>query len=132
MQSDPELKAMGNNAEPLNQEERHYLKGLRLWLVLGCVVLVTFLVLLDMSILGIVRPSTALGSTKYLHSQAIPQITTEFNSLPDVGWYIGAYNLVAYVFNTHDLQTRMLISFKRYTTATFREDIYQLQQQSTS
>jgi len=56
MQSDPELKAMGDNVEPLDQEERYYLKGLRLWLVLGCVILVTFLVLLDMSILGTVRP----------------------------------------------------------------------------
>ncbi|KAF2626431.1 efflux pump protein [Macroventuria anomochaeta] len=44
------------------------------------VTLVSFLVLLDMSILG----------------TAIPRITTEFNALPDVGWYIGAYNLAAY------------------------------------
>ena len=29
--------------------------------------------------------------------QAIPRITAEFNALPDVGWYIGAYNLAAYV-----------------------------------
>jgi hypothetical protein len=31
--------------------------------------------------------------------QAIPRITTDFNALPDVGWYIGAYNLAAYVLS---------------------------------
>ncbi|KAF9694124.1 hypothetical protein EKO04_007850 [Ascochyta lentis] len=64
-----------------NTEERQYLTGLKLAIVLGSLTLVSFLVLLDMSILG----------------TAIPQITTEFNALADVGWYIGAYNLAAYV-----------------------------------
>jgi len=27
--------------------------------------------------------------------QAIPAITTEFHSLPDIGWYVGAYTLAA-------------------------------------
>ncbi|KAA8611254.1 MFS multidrug transporter [Pyrenophora tritici-repentis] len=54
-----------------------YLTGLKLFTILASLTLVTFLVLLDSSIIG----------------TAIPRITTEFHSLPDVGWYIGAYSL---------------------------------------
>ncbi|KAF2999786.1 hypothetical protein E8E13_005809 [Curvularia kusanoi] len=64
---------------PLNDSEREYLTGLSLAVCLGSITLVSFLVLLDMSILG----------------TAIPQITTEFDSLPDVGWYISAYMFCA-------------------------------------
>lgn len=43
-----------------NHQERQYLTGLRLAVVLGSVTLVSFLVLLDMSILGTVSPSCKL------------------------------------------------------------------------
>src|SRR4051812_26180563 len=56
---------------------KQYLAGLKLFTVLGSLTLVAFLVFLDTSIIG----------------TAIPRITTEFHSLPDVGWYVGAYTL---------------------------------------
>ncbi|CAE7199367.1 hypothetical protein P3342_010226 [Pyrenophora teres f. teres] len=62
-----------NHAAPATQ----YLTGLKLFTILASLTLVTFLVLLDSSIIG----------------TAIPLITTEFHSLADVGWYIGAYTL---------------------------------------
>ncbi|KAH6882235.1 efflux pump protein [Alternaria rosae] len=56
-----------------------YLSGLKLFTLLGSLTLVTFLVCLDTSIMG----------------TAIPRITSEFHSLPDVGWYIGAFTLAS-------------------------------------
>ncbi|KAF1944324.1 efflux pump protein [Clathrospora elynae] len=60
-------------------QEHDYLTGLKLFVILGSLTLVTFLVLLDTSIMG----------------TAIPRITTEFHSLSDVGWYVGAYTLAS-------------------------------------
>jgi hypothetical protein len=62
----------------------HYVTGLRLFMVVASVSLITFLLLLDQSIL----------------STAIPHITSQFHSLPDVGWYSGAYQLAASVVRT--------------------------------
>ncbi|KAF2451175.1 efflux pump protein [Karstenula rhodostoma CBS 690.94] len=59
--------------------EMHYVTGFRLFMVVASVSLITFLLLLDQSIL----------------STAIPHITSQFHSLPDVGWYSGAYQLAA-------------------------------------
>ncbi|KAF1361022.1 efflux pump protein [Lizonia empirigonia] len=82
--------------------ERQYLTGLRLAIFLGSLTLVSFLVLLDMSILG----------------TAIPQITTEFNALADVGWYIGAYNL--YAATLQPLSGKLYTNFSnKYTYLTF-------------
>ncbi|KGO54792.1 Major facilitator superfamily domain, general substrate transporter [Penicillium expansum] len=53
----------------------HYLTGIKLWLVVVSTTLVSFLILLDMSIIA----------------TAIPHITSEFHSLTDVGWYGSAY-----------------------------------------
>lgn len=58
-------------------EKPEYLSGVRLWLVLASVTLVAFLMLLDMSIIV----------------TAIPQITNDFHSLGDVGWYGSAFLL---------------------------------------
>lgn len=66
-------------ADSNTSEQRVYLTGVKLFSLLGSLTLVTFLVLLDTSILG----------------TAIPHITTEFRSLHDVGWYVGAYTLAA-------------------------------------
>ncbi|KAL5379303.1 hypothetical protein DPSP01_008575 [Paraphaeosphaeria sporulosa] len=59
--------------------EMHYVSGFRLFMVVASISLITFLLLLDQSIL----------------STAIPHITSQFHSLPDVGWYSGAYQLAA-------------------------------------
>ena len=61
------------------EKEKTYLTGLKLLVLLASLTLVTFLVLLDTAVLG----------------TAIPHLTTEFHSLPDVGWYVGAYTLAA-------------------------------------
>ncbi|KFY05017.1 hypothetical protein O988_00340 [Pseudogymnoascus sp. VKM F-3808] len=53
------------------------ISGVKLATVLFSLILVTFLVMLDASIVA----------------TAIPQITTHFHSLPDVGWYGSAYLL---------------------------------------
>ncbi|KUI58280.1 Putative HC-toxin efflux carrier TOXA [Cytospora mali] len=56
-----------------------YMTGLPFGLVMFAVFLVTFLILLDTSII----------------STAIPYITDEFHSLTDVGWYGSAYQLAS-------------------------------------
>ncbi|KAI0106379.1 major facilitator superfamily domain-containing protein [Nemania sp. FL0031] len=58
-----------------------YLVGYKLWVLLMSTGLIFFVVLLDNSII----------------STAVPKITTEFHSLPDVGWYAGAYQLASSV-----------------------------------
>ena len=81
--------------------ERQYLSGFKLAIVLGSLTLISFLVLLDTSIIGTVSPPPRSAAHDIENrpltggGQAIPQITTEFNALNDVGWYLGAYNLVA-------------------------------------
>ncbi|KAK1990109.1 major facilitator superfamily transporter [Colletotrichum falcatum] len=57
--------------------EAEYITGVRLLLVLAALAMVVFLMLLDGSII----------------TTAVPEITTAFNSLSDVGWYGAAYNL---------------------------------------
>ncbi|KAB5566098.1 putative MFS multidrug transporter [Coniochaeta sp. 2T2.1] len=66
-----------NPISTVSTREPQYLEGLQLVLVIACVTLVCFLVLLDTSIIA----------------TAIPRITDQFQSLPDVGWYGGAYQL---------------------------------------
>ncbi|KAF2188862.1 efflux pump [Zopfia rhizophila CBS 207.26] len=65
-------------SDPAKPEpEYEYITGFKLWLVLAAVTLIVFLVMLDMSIIV----------------TAIPRITSDFHSLPDVGWYGSAYLL---------------------------------------
>lgn len=71
-----EKLSMANASE---SDDRDYITGPKLFLVLGSITLVVFLILLDITILG----------------TAIPEITTEFNALADAGWYIGAYQLAS-------------------------------------
>ncbi|KAH6723201.1 major facilitator superfamily transporter [Leptodontidium sp. MPI-SDFR-AT-0119] len=54
-----------------------HMAGVKLWLLVTAITLGTSLVLLDMSIIA----------------TAIPQITTEFHTLADVGWYGSSYLL---------------------------------------
>lgn len=60
-------------------EQQEYITGFKLASVIISVTLVAFLMLLDTSIIA----------------TAIPRITTEFHSLPDVGWYGAAYLLAS-------------------------------------
>lgn len=54
MPSVSETKVVDDKSKSFCQEERQYLEGLQLAIVLASVSLVSFLVLLDMSILGTV------------------------------------------------------------------------------
>ncbi|KAF3064532.1 putative HC-toxin efflux carrier TOXA [Daldinia childiae] len=58
-------------------ENKEYVTGYKLALLLFSVTTFFFLLMLDMSII----------------STAVPQITSDFHSLPDIGWYSGAYQL---------------------------------------
>ncbi|KAI1643071.1 putative MFS multidrug transporter [Daldinia loculata] len=58
-------------------ENEEYVTGYKLALLLFSVTTFFFLLMLDMSII----------------STAVPQITSDFHSLPDIGWYSGAYQL---------------------------------------
>ncbi len=64
-----------------NEEGGTWVTGLSLFTILGAICLVCFLMLLDTSIIV----------------TAVPQITTDFHSLQDVGWYGSAYQLSRYV-----------------------------------
>ncbi|KAI0968226.1 efflux pump [Xylaria arbuscula] len=55
--------------------------GAKLWAILIAVTLASFIMLLDMTIVA----------------TAIPHITDEFSSLPDIGWYGSAYTLASAV-----------------------------------
>ncbi|KAI1214518.1 putative MFS aflatoxin efflux pump [Annulohypoxylon truncatum] len=70
------------NGNPSDEEEIDYPTGVRLALVLISVFVSMFLVALDRLII----------------STAIPAITDEFHSLPDVGWYGSAYLLTTCAF----------------------------------
>ncbi|KAF8852801.1 efflux pump [Acephala macrosclerotiorum] len=61
----------------MSKPEQQYVTGLKLQVVVGSVTFVLFLMVLDMSIIV----------------TAIPRITSDFHSLPDMGWYGSAYLL---------------------------------------
>ncbi|KAH8768672.1 efflux pump [Hyaloscypha sp. PMI_1271] len=85
----------GNTRELVEDgDNREYLTGVRLWLVLASVTLVAFVMLLDMSII------------------AIPQITNDFHSLGDVGWYGSAFLVANCAFQPLAGRLYTLISSK--------------------
>lgn len=57
---------------PSTGTQHEYMTGVKLILIISPITLVYFLVMLDDSIM----------------STAIPEITTEFDSLLDIGWYV--------------------------------------------
>ncbi|VUC29862.1 unnamed protein product [Clonostachys rosea] len=61
------------------EHETNYLEGIKLFIVMSGLTVLMFLVMLDISILG----------------TAIPQITSDFKRLQDVGWYVSAYQLAS-------------------------------------
>ncbi|RYP21926.1 hypothetical protein DL765_002002 [Monosporascus sp. GIB2] len=67
----------GEEHKVTDDANKQYLTGFRLVINMICVVLASFLVLLDNSVV----------------STAIPEITDEFHSLEDIGWYGSAYTL---------------------------------------
>ncbi|KAH8645748.1 major facilitator superfamily-domain-containing protein [Xylariales sp. PMI_506] len=77
-----QLDKPGDNYQPLktptgetDKPAEQYVYGIKRWLITVSVTLVTFLTLLDTTIIV----------------TAIPKITTDFSSLSDVGWYGSAY-----------------------------------------
>ncbi|KAH8897375.1 MFS general substrate transporter [Thozetella sp. PMI_491] len=68
--------------DELLADEHQYLSGVKLFLVLVPCTLVYFLTMLDSSIIA----------------TAVPQITSDFDSLLDIGWYSGAYSLASAAF----------------------------------
>lgn len=63
--------------EEATEDESKFPTGMALWAILGPITVAYFLMFLDMCVV----------------STASPTITLEFNSLIDVGWYGGAYQL---------------------------------------
>ncbi|KAI1102406.1 putative MFS aflatoxin efflux pump [Jackrogersella minutella] len=79
---EPQQDVNQRTAAPSDEEDLEYPTGIRLALVLLSVFVSMFLVALDRLII----------------STAIPAITDEFHSLPDVGWYGSAYLLTTCAF----------------------------------
>ncbi|KAM7221841.1 Major facilitator superfamily domain containing protein [Rhypophila decipiens] len=63
--------------EPHSAFHRVYLTGAKLMVVLGCLIVGTFLLMLDTSVIA----------------TAAPSIINDFKSLPDLGWYSSVYQL---------------------------------------
>ncbi|KAH8674170.1 major facilitator superfamily domain-containing protein [Xylariales sp. PMI_506] len=80
--NDSEKRDSTQNEVALAGHRREYVTGVKRWLILGPVTLTYFTYFLDQAVL----------------STATPAITSEFNSLVDVGWYGGAYQLGGSVF----------------------------------
>lgn len=89
-----ELPAKDVAATKNDDQEDEWLEGPKLWAVMGPLVLVFFLVLLDTTII----------------STAIPKITNQFNSLPDIGWYTAAYQLASSVLQP--LAGKLYVNFR--------------------
>ncbi|KAH7313721.1 major facilitator superfamily domain-containing protein [Stachybotrys elegans] len=78
LEADGSIDTKTPTAEETN-ENKEFISGVKLALVIGSVTIVVFLLLLDQSII----------------STAVPQITSDLGSLSDVGWYAGAYQLAS-------------------------------------
>jgi len=90
------LMRSGNSDEAKDTNEEQSVTGFKLFALLGSLILAAFLILLDASIIGVVggNPSFSKISTNRT-TQAIPNITSQFHSLNDVGWYTAAYQLAS-------------------------------------
>lgn len=87
-----------------DEPPKDLLQGWKLFIVMAVMTLVMLLSLMDISIIVTVslhgrvprRPDTRPSRANYQSpQQAIPKITSDFQSLPDVGWYGGAYQLAS-------------------------------------
>ncbi|KAK3674258.1 hypothetical protein LTR78_005727 [Recurvomyces mirabilis] len=93
-----ELPAKDVEASPKDEPEYEWLTGMKLWAVMGPLILVFFLVLLDTTII----------------STAIPKITNHFNSLKDIGWYTASYQLASAVLQP--LAGKLYVNFSNKWT----------------
>ncbi|KAK4555208.1 hypothetical protein LTR86_007504 [Recurvomyces mirabilis] len=93
-----ELPAKEVEASPKDEPEYEWLTGMKLWAVMGPLILVFFLVLLDTTII----------------STAIPKITNHFNSLKDIGWYTASYQLASSVLQP--LAGKLYVNFSNKWT----------------
>lgn len=74
--SDPAPMPVGNTSTKVEATDtKEYVTGLKLYTIITIITLVCFLMMLDTSIV----------------STAVPKITSDFHSLPDVGWYGSSY-----------------------------------------
>lgn len=84
------------NISPDSQKQE-WISGFKLFMIMTAITLPCILMLLDLSIIA-----TACTWSHYsiffanTSAQAIPRITSDFHSLPDVGWYGAAYMLSRY------------------------------------
>ncbi|RFU30250.1 hypothetical protein B7463_g6108, partial [Scytalidium lignicola] len=78
---EPESNQVPDQAstDPTANQEDQWVTGIKLINIMAALTLACVLVLLDVSIV----------------STAIPRITSDFHSLPDIGWYGGAYQLAS-------------------------------------
>lgn len=86
-------------------DDRKYIEGIQIPIVMGSIVTATFLVLLDTTIIATVITFSLGPSPVMLLSrlcqltivapirQAVPKITSEFHSLQDISWYGSAFQL---------------------------------------
>jgi hypothetical protein len=97
-ETESESKAVEGNMV----DTQEYLTGIRLTVLVAITTAVAFLVFLDSSILVTVSswgfpsfqcPVGIMGIISKTAEQAIPQITTQFHSIDDIGWYGSAYLL---------------------------------------
>ena len=70
--SDEEKQDQNHANDEAPDYERNYVTGIARWLILGPVTLTYFTFFLDLAVL----------------STATPAITSDFNSLTDIGWYV--------------------------------------------
>ncbi|KAF5678072.1 putative aflatoxin efflux pump AFLT [Fusarium heterosporum] len=73
--NEPETKP--EDGDTTEEEDHEWVTGWKLASMMTSLTLAAFLMLLDMSII----------------STAVPRISSDFHSLPDIGWYASAYNL---------------------------------------
>lgn len=79
-----------------DEEHGEYMEGTELLMLVLGLLIVMFLCMLDMSIISTVSTTDSPGKTALAYLfQAIPQITSDFSRLEDVGWYVGAYQLAS-------------------------------------
>ncbi|KAG0652220.1 Efflux pump mlcE [Hyphodiscus hymeniophilus] len=99
IQPDSKAEILPDTAKTEQEKEYEYITGLKLMLIIAAVTLTVFLILLDSSIVTTVNSHALFFRSFYLRArQAIPQITSDFNSLNDIGWYGSAYLLASCSF----------------------------------
>lgn len=86
----------GNTTSDDEAEIGQYLTGFALYLVASVITMAGFLLMLDSTVLVTVsiqyrHPPLKFSSGPLTGSEAIPSITSHFNSLKDIGWYGSAY-----------------------------------------